>query len=391
MRRSEDRILTTHTGSLPRPHGLTALYVDRQKGKTVDPAQIKSGGREAVRQIVPQQARAGIDIGNDGEQTRAGFFLYLMERLSGLGVGTWERRPRGDVERYPAFKARRNAEVTAKPAVSAREALLVAVSDVGYVGADAVREECALFADVLKENGNPFVEPFMTAPSPGIVATALGNKHYDSMEAYLAALGKALRTEYEAIVDHGFVLQLDCPDLGLERHVTFHEKPLAEFIAFAESVVAVINTALENIPRDRVRLHVCWGNYEGPHDCDVPLENILPVLLRAKVGALVLPFANGRHAHEYNLLGKYRLADDQVIVAGVIDTLGNVIEHPETIAERLVNVARVVGDPKRVMAGTDCGFDTNAGSGRVAEDIVWAKLLSLRDGARIASRRLFGS
>jgi 5-methyltetrahydropteroyltriglutamate--homocysteine methyltransferase len=390
MRRSEDRILITHTGSLPRPANLTALYVDRQRGNKVDPAQIKAAGREAVRAIVPRQAEAGIDVGNDGEQTRAGFFLYLMERLSGLGLGTWERRPRGDVERYPEFKARRNAEVSAKPAVSAREALLVAVSEVTYVGVDAVREECALFAEALKESGNPFAEAFMTAPSPGIIATALGNKHYDSMDAYLAALGKALRTEYEAIVDAGFVLQLDCPDLGLERHVTFHEKPLGEFLGFAESVVAVINTALENIPRDRVRLHVCWGNYEGPHDCDVPLQDILPVLLKADVGALVLPFANGRHAYVYKLLGTHRLADDQIIVAGVIDTLGNVIEHPETIAERLENVARMVGDPKRVMAGTDCGFDTNAGSGRVAEDVVWAKLAALRDGARLASERLFG-
>ena len=228
----------------------------------------------------------------------------------------------------------------------------------------------------------------MTAPSPGIVASAMRNDHYASDADYLAALANALRIEYEAIVAHGFLLQLDCPDLALELHITYQDRPLGEFVGFVETVVAAINGALANVPAERVRLHVCWGNYEGPHDCDVPLEEILPVLLQAKVGALVLPFANPRHAHEYRCLGKQRIGDDQVLVAGVIDTLTNFVEHPQVVADRIEAVARAVGDASRVIAGTDCGFDTSAGMGRVADDVVWAKLRALTEGARLASKRL---
>ena len=235
-----------------------------------------------------------------------------------------------------------------------------------------------------------FVEPFLTAPSPGIVAAAMKNEYYDTEEAYLAALADALKVEYEAIVGHGFLLQLDCPDLALERHISYQDRPLADFLGFVERVVAAINRALENVPRERVRLHVCWGNYEGPHDLDVPLADILPIIRQAQVGGFVFPFANPRHAHEYHCFeGGRGLDDDQILVAGVIDTLTNFVEHPEVVAERLERVARAVGDPRRVQAGTDCGFDTSAGMGRVAEDVVWAKLKALRDGARIASERLF--
>ena len=204
----------------------------------------------------------------------------------------------------------------------------------------------------------------------------------------LAALGKALRIEYEAIVNSGFLLQLDCPDLALERHLSYQDRPLGEFLGFVERVVDAINQAIENVPRDRVRLHVCWGNYEGPHDKDVPLEDILPILQKANVGGFVLPFANPRHQHEYRVLQKFPLADDQIIVAGVIDDLTGFVEHPEVVADRIENVARVVGDPKRVMAGTDCGFDTSAGMGRVTEDVVWAKMKAMAVGAKIASQRL---
>ena len=198
-----------------------------------------------------------------------------------------------------------------------------------------------------------------------------------------------MRIVYEAIVSNGFLLQLDCPDLALERHLSYNDRPLGDFLGFVERVVAAINTAIVNVPRDRVRLHVCWGNYEGPHDRDVPLEDILPILQQAHVGGFVLPFANPRHQHEYRVLAKHRLADDQVICAGVIDDLTNFVEHPEVVAERLERVARAVGDPRRVMAATDCGFDTSAGMGRVPEDVVWAKLRAMADGARIASERLF--
>jgi 5-methyltetrahydropteroyltriglutamate--homocysteine methyltransferase len=264
-----------------------------------------------------------------------------------------------------------------------------AIGAVRYLDDRAIEDECRYFNEVLKENPHVFVEAFMSAPSPGILATAVRNEHYDTQAAYLAALGTALQVEYEAIVKSGLLLQIDAPDLALERHITYKDQPVLVFIDFVEQVVATINRALANVPRDRVRLHVCWGNSESPHDCDVPLEDILPALLEAKVGGLVLPFANPRHAHEFRCFEKHRLKDDQVLVAGVIDSLTNFIEHPEVVADRIEQVARVVGDPARVLAGTDCGFDTSAGWGRVAEDVVWAKLASLRDGARLASQRLF--
>jgi 5-methyltetrahydropteroyltriglutamate--homocysteine methyltransferase len=218
---------------------------------------------------------------------------------------------------------------------------------------------------------------------------AIRNEHYDTEDAYLAAVGRALQVEYEAIAGQSFLLQLDCPDLALEHHISFQDRPIGDFLGFVERVVATINVALRNIPRAKVRMHVCWGNYEGPHDRDVALETILPLIARMNVGALVLPFANPRHAHEVRCLEGKAIADDQIVVAGVIDSTTNFVEHPEVIAERIERVARTLGDPARVMAGTDCGFDTSAGAGRVAEDVVWAKLAALREGARIASGRLF--
>jgi 5-methyltetrahydropteroyltriglutamate--homocysteine methyltransferase len=389
MQRSTERILTTHTGSLPRPKDLTRLYAMRARSEAVDAAEIERAGADAVHWIVPKQREVGIDIGNNGEQQRDSFFLYLKERLSGLG-GSWERPSRADVDRYPEFKRIWNEQYAAKTQVSALSRLPKAIGEVTYVSTDPIENECRHFESVLAHNPGAFVEPFMSAPSPGILATAIKNEHYDSEAAYLAALGTAVRIEYEAIVRHGFVLQVDAPDLALERHITFKDKPLPVFLDFVEQVVATINAALANVPRDRVRLHVCWGNSESPHDRDVPLREILPILQKAKVGGFVLPFANPRHAHEYKHFKEFPLADDQILVAGVIDTLTNFVEHPEVVADRIENVARTVGDPTRVLAGTDCGFDTSAGWGRVAEDVVWAKLASLKDGARIASERMFG-
>ena len=252
-----------------------------------------------------------------------------------------------------------------------------------------LKAEIADFKAALDAHPGAFVEPFLTAPSPGIIAAAMKNEYYDSEDAYLAALAAALRVEYQAIVGAGFLLQLDCPDLALERHLSYQDRPLADFLGFVERVVAAINQAIADIPRDKVRLHVCWGNYEAPHDRDVPLAEILPILERANVGSFVLPFANPRHQHEWRELRRHPPADDQVIVAGVIDDLTAFVEHPEVVADRLENVARAVGNPKRVIASTDCGFDTSAGMGRLTEDVVWAKLKAMADGARIASDRLF--
>jgi 5-methyltetrahydropteroyltriglutamate--homocysteine methyltransferase len=388
MQRSETRILTTHTGSLPRPRELTRLYAARARGEAVDADEIARAGRAAVRAIVGKQREAGIDVGNNGEQQRDSFFLYLKGRLSGLG-GSWERPSRADVDRYPEFKRLWAEQHASRTQVSSLGGLPKAIGEVSYLDDGAIDDECRYFKAVVDDNPGAFVEPFMSAPSPGIVAMAVRNEHYDTLGAYLDALGAALAVEYRTIVRHGFLLQIDAPDLALERHITYKEQPLAAFIGFVEQVVVTINKAIEGIPRERVRLHVCWGNSESPHDSDVPLEDILPALQRANVGGFVLPFANPRHAHEFRCFEKRPLANDQVLVAGVIDSLTNFVEHPEVVADRIERVAAVVGDATRVLAGTDCGFDTSAGWGRVAEDVVWAKLASMRDGARLASQRLF--
>ena len=387
MRHSDTRILTTHTGSLPRNPALVELYVRKGRGDPVD-AELAAAGHAAMEYVVGRQRDSGIDIGNNGEQQREAFFLYVRGRMSGFG-GSWDRPPRGDVDRYPIFKAAMAREIANTVWVSAREGLPTATGAIQYQDHAAIEHECTDFQATLTKMGGPFVEPFMTAPSPGIVAAAMRNDYYPSQAEYLAALGEALRVEYEAIVRHGYLLQLDCPDLAMERHYTWHDKPIGEFLSFVDAVTKTINAALINIPREKVRLHVCWGNYEGPHDCDVELKEIMPVLRNLNVGGFVLPFANPRHAHEYRVLRDFPLDKDQIIVAGVIDSVTNFVEHPETIAERIERVVEVVGDPTRVMAGTDCGFDTSAGMRRVAEDVVWAKLAALSEGARIASSRVF--
>jgi len=387
MQVSDTRILTTHTGSLPRPPALVDLYVRKARGENVD-AELADAGHAAMEDVVRKQRDAGIDIGNNGEQQREAFFLYVRGRMTGFG-GSWDRPPRGDVDKYPIFKEAMAKEVARLHWVSARENIPTAIGEIQYLDRAAVQQECADFRATLDRMAQPFVEPFMTAPSPGIVAAAMRNDYYPTEMDYLTALGKALQVEYETIVRNGFLLQLDCPDLAMERHYTWHEKPLDEFLGFVDRVVRTINGALVNIPREKVRLHVCWGNYEGPHDCDVELKELMPVLRQLNVGGFVFPFANPRHAHEYRVLKDFPLDADQIIVAGVIDSVTNFVEHPETIAERIERVVEVVGDPRKVQAGTDCGFDTSAGMRRVAEDVVWAKLASLSEGARIASERVF--
>ncbi len=388
MKHSETRILTTHTGSLPRPPALTKLYARRVRGEAVDPKAIEAEGRAALLGVIPKQIESGLDIINNGEQQRESFVLYLRHRLSGLGDSS-SRTGWADLDAYPDYKQQVKELAGKQEAVTNTDFLPAAIGEVRYLDPAAVNDECTDFRQALAAHSGSYAEAFLTAPSPGIIGSIVQNRHYDSEEAYLAALGDALRVEYEAIVAQGFLLQLDCPDLALERHCSYRDRPLSDFLGFCERVITAINRAIANIPRDRVRLHVCWGNYEGPHDHDVPLEDILPIVTQAKVGGFVLPFANPRHAHEYKVFAKHPLADDQILVAGVLDTTTNFIEHPEVIADRIERVAQVMGDPRRVQAGTDCGFDTSAGRGRVANDVVWAKLKSMRQGAEIASARLF--
>jgi 5-methyltetrahydropteroyltriglutamate--homocysteine methyltransferase len=388
MTRRSERVLVTHVGSLPRPEPLRRLYVRQSRNEPVPSGELKAAARAAVAESIRRQAAAGVDIGNDGEQQRGAFFLDIRHRMTGFG-GSWKRPGRGDVLKYPSFQRVLAAQSGNREAVTAPNlAPPKAIGEISYVE-PGITPECQVLWEALDAGGGEaFSDVFMTAPAPGLIALAMRNAFYETEQAYLDVLTKALRAEYAKIAEAGFLLQIDSPDLGMERSRTYRDRPLSDFLDFAERAVAAINSAIGDIPPERVRLHVCWGNSEGPHDEDVPLKDIIPTLRAARVGAWVLPFANPRHAHEYRYLDKL-LTGDQTIVAGVIDTTTNYIEHPEEIAERLKRIAAVVGNPTRVIGGTDCGFDTSAGAGRVAEEIVWAKIASLAEGARIASRELF--
>jgi 5-methyltetrahydropteroyltriglutamate--homocysteine methyltransferase len=384
MRRSEHRILTTHTGSLPRPKPLVAMQLRRSRGETVDQGELAEEVARATRRAVARQIECGIDIGNDGEQPRESFFTYVRYRMSGFG-GEGRRPPAKDVATYPSVRELFQSHA----AKSLHTAPPRAIGEVRYLDPAPLESELDQYRRILDEQPRGFVESFWTAPSPGIVACGMQNDHYESLAMYVDAVAEALRTEYEAIAARGLVLQIDGPDLAMERHRQFADRPLSEFLEFLDLTVSAINRALSNVPTERVRLHVCWGNYEGPHNFDVPLDDLLPHLYRARAGALVLSMANPRHAHEYRSLVKYPLPPGWVVVAGVIDTTTNYVEHPEVVADRIELVAKAVGDPRRVLAGTDCGFDTSTGVGMVAEEVVWEKLRALRAGADLATSRLF--
>lgn len=379
-------ILTSHAGSLPRPRSLVELYARRAAGEAIDEAALEAEAIAATHWVVDRQYEAGVDIPSDGEQVREAFFLYVQRRMSGFG-GSWERPAGSELKAYPEFAAARRQAMAGKAAVS-NFAPPKAIGPVAYTDPDANAAEINLFKQALARHEGQFADAFMTAPSPGIVAMAMKNEYYPSFDEYLAAVADALRFEYEAAVAAGLMLQIDAPDLALERHITYADRPVGDFVAFVRKVVDEINRVLENVPRERVRLHVCWGNYESPHDNDVPLKDIAGAILEANVGGFMMPFANPRHQHEIKVFRDHKLAADQSLLVGVIDTTTNFVEHPEVIADRLERAAEAIGDPTRIMAGTDCGFDTSAGMGRVTADVVWAKLRAMREGADLAAKRL---
>jgi 5-methyltetrahydropteroyltriglutamate--homocysteine methyltransferase len=387
MQRSTDRILTTHAGSLPRPAALVALHAARFGGAAVSEAELEQAVEEATRAVVARQLAAGLDIINNGELGRESFFTYIQHRMSGFG-GAGTRPIMADLTRYPGSLERRRQAMGAGERVDLLRAPK-AIGEVRYLSAEPIERECRQLRRLLGA-ASGFSDAFVSAPSPGIIAAGMQNEHYDNLEAYVNAIAEALRTEYAAIAGAGFVLQIDAPDLALERHTLFQDKPLAEFLAFVRLVVAAINRALAGIPREQVRLHVCWGNYEGPHDLDVPLEEIWPDVARINAGAFMLSMANPRHAHEYRFFDDPAVLGDRLLIPGVIDTTTNYVEHPATVADRIERVALAVGDPRRIIAGTDCGFETAAGSKMVIEEVVWAKLRSLAEGAALASKRLLG-
>ncbi len=386
MQLSTDRILTTHVGSLPRSATLTDLLIRQERDEPIDDATLAREVKQSVEAVVRQQITAGVDVINDGEQPRVGFQTYVPQRMKGFG-GASKRPFPTDFRDFPGFA---QASVARFPRRSKVRDAPQAIADVSYEDLSAAEQECALFEAASAGHAGGYVDRFMTAASPGIIATTMLNAWYDSHEKYVFALAREMRKEYELIVARGFVLQLDAPDLAMERIVLFQDKSLAEFQAVVELHVAALNEALANIPRDRVRLHCCWGNWEGPHVHDVPVGDILPLLYQARVGGLSLEFANPRHQHEYAEIKRQTLPAEMVLLPGVLDSTTNYVEHPEVVANRICEAVAAVGDRTRVIASTDCGFGTFAGYEFVAPDVVWAKLQAAAEGARIATRRLWG-
>ena len=387
MQRSEHRILTTHVGSLPRARALSDLLIAQESKQAVDLAELDRLARVGVQHVVAKQVASGLDVINDGEQPRVGFQTYVGQRLEGFN-GVSERDPFKDFADYPDFGqvwANRGmvmSKVFDAPAAS---------EPVRYKDLAPAERECDLFDAALKAHVGKYAETFMTAASPGIVCTTMRNGGaYDSHANYVRAVAKELKKEYELIHSRGYILQLDCPDLAMEWHGMFQHGSLKQFQDAITVHIEAINDACENIPADRIRLHVCWGNYDGPHDCDVPLEDIFPIIMEANVGAFSVEFANPRHQHEYAALKKHPLKKDKILVPGVIDSTVNYIEHPQVICNRLLEAVSVVGDRERVIAGADCGFGTFAGWEMVAASVVWKKFEALAEGAKLASKKLWG-
>ena len=382
---SLDRTLVTHVGSLPRNEELSDLLVKREEGEAVDRDHLTRAIDDGVRRVVEKQAAAGVDIGNDGEQQRVGFQTYVSQRMSGFSGESRRRRAR-DYEEFPEL-----VEVLTHrfPKRSRMQNAPEARGEVSYLGASIIREETERLKRTARAAG-AFRECFMTAPSPGIISSTMLNAWYDSRESYLDALAREMNQEYRAIHDAGFLVQIDSPDLAMDRSMFFRDLSDSQFISAIERNVAAINKGIEGIPRDRVRLHCCWGNWDGPHVFDVALDLILPVLYQANVGALSIEFANPRHQHEYSALRRHPLPDNMVLIPGCVETTSNIVEHPEVVARRIEEAVAAVGDRERVIAGTDCGFGTFTRREWVIEPAVWLKLQSLRRGADLASSRLWG-
>ena len=380
MKTSQDRILTTHVGSLPRPLELRHLLVAKDKGEPYDRAELERQTRDAVLAIVRRQAATGVDIVNDGEMSKPGYSTYVADRLSGF-AGHEPAKPRLDTRDHPNFMAAYERMTGAN--VARRS---VCVGPIAVRDREPLNQDIANLRDALAQVG--VAEGFMTAASPGLVPVFQNNRHYPSHEAYVEAIAAAMQEEYEAIVEAGFVLQLDCPDLAMAHHTSFQDLNEADFLKRAAFHVEVLNHALRNVPADRCRIHICWGNYEGPHDHDIDFAKVAPILVKAKPMALVVEAANPRHAHEWRVWQDVKLPDDKILIPGVLDTSTNYVEHPELIAERLCRFADLVGR-ERVIAGSDCGFGTFAGYGKLDPDISFKKLRAMVEGAALASTRLW--
>lgn len=381
MKISSDRILTTHVGSLPRSQAVTDVVFGRENGTLKDESVYAPTIADAVKDVVRRQVETGVDIVSDGEMSKISYATYIKDRITGFD-GDTPREPGQDLLDFPALLQKlANSGATAKYR-RPRCVGEIKVKDMQPVRDDLANLKAAVAA------AHP-VEAFMNAASPGVIALFQPNDYYPAPDDYLEALAEAMRAEYEEIVDAGIILQIDAPDFGMGRHTMYKDRSVADYLGMAERHVEVLNHALRNIPADRCRLHMCWGNYEGPHHHDVPMEQLLPVIVKVKAQALLFEAANPRHAHEWTVFRDIKLPDDKILVPGVLDSTTNYIEHPLLVAERLCRFADIVGR-ERVIAGTDCGFSTFAGFGPVEPEIVYMKLGAMAEGARIASERLWG-
>jgi 5-methyltetrahydropteroyltriglutamate--homocysteine methyltransferase len=380
MQRSTDRFLTTHTGSMPRPDDLIRTMYAKEEGVPVDAAALAARVRAAVAEVVKKQTAAGVDLVNDGEMSKPSYATYIKDRLNGFG-GSGNTFVYQDLADFPRLEKR----VFGDPGRSRRKTpacnAAISVRDKEAAQTDADNLKAAL-ANVTAAGG------FMSAASPGVIGLFFRNEHYPSQEAYLAAIAEAMRHEYETVAKAGLVLQIDCPDLAMGRHIQYADLSLAEFRKRAQLHVEALNQAVANIPAEQLRMHVCWGNYEGPHHRDVALADIIDIVFSAKPAAVSFEAANPRHAHEWTLFEKVKLPDGKVLIPGVIESKSNFIEHPELIAQRIARYAKLVGR-ENVIAGSDCGFGTWVGQAAVDPDVVFAKLAAMAEGARIASMQFW--
>ncbi len=380
MKRSNERILTTHVGSLPRSQAVTDVLFARENGTLTDVNAAEATIAEAVVAVVRRQVEAGIDIVSDGEMSKISYATYIADRFSGF-AGDTPREPGQDLVEFPGLLKK-----LAERGATAKYRRPHCVGDIKPKDTKPLKADI----DHLKQavaRAAP-TEGFLNAASPGVIAIFQPNDYYPTPDAYLEAVAEALRTEYEAITGAGLLVQIDAPDLGMGRHTMYRSATVEEFLTRAAIHVEVLNHALRNVPADRIRMHVCWGNYEGPHHHDVPMEQLLPVVIKAKPQALLFEAANPRHAHEWIVFRDQRIPDDKVLIPGVLSSTTNYVEHPLLVAERICRFADIVGR-ERVIAGSDCGFSTFAGFGPVEPDIAYMKLAAMAEGARIASQRLW--
>ena len=379
MRLSTDRILTTHVGSLPRPQDVVDLLMANEQGQPTDRVQFQQTMARAVDAVVGEQVAAGLDVVSDGETSKISYATYIKDRLSGF-AGDHPRLFALDLQAFPEFRARM-AVFAGKQSFKRR----ACVGPIAVVERQSLQNDLLNLRAAVQKHGAH--DAFMNAASPGVVAAFQPNMYYPTHAAYVEAIATAMREEYEAIAAAGFVLQIDCPDLAMARHTGFQDLSEAEFLKRAEHQVEALNDALRNVPATSLRMHLCWGNYEGPHTHDIALEKVLPIVLKAKPAAILFEAANPRHAHEWTVWREARIPQDKILVPGLLTSTSNYVEHPELVAQRLCQFADIVGR-ERVMAGTDCGFGTFAGIGKMDAQISWLKLKSLVEGAQRASRRL---